>query len=324
MPRPSPPLSTRSDPKGADNPMTRTLKNYLVRTSLALGVVLIAAACGSSTSGTASSSTTTTVVQSTTSTSAAAPTTVVTTTTTLPSLPGACPDGLTATQATVIGVQDWVRIRLEPTVASEEIGRFDVGSTVAVLRDTLGYDGSDYWWVTVQVPATGGCGSVAGNFLTDGSGRLDQQIPGLSFQAPTSSGTWAYADRTSFRDPIDGSLDGAFFTHYTVTVADGLLIDERLAGQLKEFEDFDYDYPADWYREVTVPGADRAVRLIPVQSGSGDIVTDRLLVEIGQTTVEAFTDVYIEDLEFAPIDDLGTFLDSVSFDTEIFLQAVSQ
>ena len=303
--------------------MTAAPKRRLVAMILAGTVTLVLAACGSSTSADSSTSTSEPAAQPT-STTTPVSTTALATTTTVPALPGACPDGLTVTQAVVIGVQDWVRIRLEPTTASEEIGRFDAGSNVGVLRDTLSYDGSDYWWVTVQMPATGGCGSVAANFLTDWSGRLDQQIPGLSFRAPTSSGTWAYADRTSFGDPIDGSLDGAFFTHYTVTVADGLLIDERLASQLKEFEDFDYDYPADWYREVTVPGADRAVRLIPVQSGSGDIVTDRLLIEIGQTTVEASTDVYIEDLELAPTDDLGTFLDSVTFDKATFLQAVSQ
>jgi hypothetical protein len=289
--------------------------------TVAMVLMLILTACGSSGGDTAPASTSTTNPRVTTSTSQPVATTAPATTTTV-ALPDACPDGLPTSQGVVIGVQDWVRIRLLPTTASEEIGRFDAGSTVILYPDTLGYDGSDYWWVTTQVPATGGCGRVAANFLTDASGRLDQQIPGLSFRAPTSSGTWSYAGRTSLRDPIEGSLDGAFFTTYSVTVSDGLLIDQLLADQLAEFDEFEYDYPADWNSDVLIPGADRAVRLIPIGSPSGDLVIDRLLIEIGSTTVEAATAVYIEDLEQAPVDDLAAFLDSVAFDKTTFLAAV--
>ena len=293
------------------------------RRARATGIVLILilASCGSSSTDTTADLTSPTVAPATTSTSPPAPATVPSTTTTV-ALPDACPDGLSTSQGVVIGVQDWVRIRMLPTTASDEIGRFDAGSSVTIIPDTLGYDGSDYWWVTTQVPATGGCGSVAANFLTDASGRLDQQIPGLSFRAPTSSGTWTYADRTSPRDAIEGSLDGAFFTSYSVTVSDGLLIDQLLADQLSEFEEFEYDYPADWNGEVLVPGADRAVRLIAISSPSGDLVIDRLLIEIGSNTVEAATAVYIEDFERAPIDDLAAFLDSIAFEKATFLAAV--
>jgi hypothetical protein len=297
------------------------------RRALATGIALtlILAACGSSSADTTAGSASPTTAQATTSTSQPPPTTAPTTTTaTTVGLPGACPDDLPTSQGVVIGVQDWVRVRLLPTTASEEIGRFDAGSAVTIFPDTLGYDGSDHWWVTTQVPATGGCGSVAANFLTDPSGRLDQQIPGLSFRAPTSTGTWTYADRTSLRDRIEGSLDGAFFTTYWVTVTDGLLIDQLLADQLSEFEELEYDYPADWTSDVLIPGADRAVRLIPIASPSGDLVIDRLLIEIGPVTVEAATEVYVEDFERAPLEDLAAFVDSVAFDRETFLSAVAR
>ena len=286
-------------------------------------LTLILTACGSSSSDTTAASTATTAAAATTSTSQSVASSAPATTTTVV-LPDACPDGLAPSQGVVIGVQDWVRIRMLPTTESEEIGRFDAGSSVTIFPDTLGYDGSDYWWVTTRVPATGGCGNVAANFLTDPSGRLDQQIPGLSFRAPTSSGTWTYADRTSLRDPIEGSLDGAFLTTYSVTVADGLLIDQLLADQLSEFTEFEYDYPADWSSDVLIPGADRAVRLIPIASPSGDLVINRLLVEIGTTTVEAATAVYVEDFERAPVDDLAAFLDSVAFERASFLSALGQ
>ena len=177
--------------------------------------------------------------------------------------------------------------------------------------------------MAVQIPGSVTCGRVAAKFLSNQSGQMDQQIPGLSFLAPTASGTWTYTDRTSLRDPIEGSLDGAFFTQYSLTVSDGLLIDQLLANQLSDFQAGEYDYPAEWNSEVDVPGTDRAVRLITVVSGSGDVADNRLLIEVGDFTIEARTSVYIEDLDLAPVEAFDRFLESIEFDGAIFLQAVS-
>lgn len=300
--------------------MTAISPRRLLPTGLFLLTVLVAAACGSSTSDAGSSSTSTS--QPTTSTAAPAATTSSSTTTVVEPFDETCQDGAVGTTATVVGVVDYVRIRMEPTTASDEIGQLSLGSTVAVYTEELTYDGSDYWWVTVRLAASGTCGSVAAEFLADKSGRLDQQIPGISFQPPTS-GEWTFTDRTSLRDPVEGSLDGSFFTRFSVTVADGTLIDQLLADQLAEFEDFEYDFPADWNTEVSVPGADRAVRLIPVASPSGDLIINRLLLEVAGTTVEATTSVYIEDVDRAPLDELDAFLNSVAVDPVAFMAAGS-
>ena len=71
------------------------------------------------------------------------------------------------------------------------------------------------------------------------------------------------------------------------------------------------------------PGTDRAVRLITVVSGSGDVADNRLLIEVGDFTIEARTSVYIEDLDLAPVEAFDRFLESIVFDRAIFLQAVS-
>jgi hypothetical protein len=283
-----------------------------------LTLSLVGAACGSSDDAASSS---TVAPQSTTS---EATTTAAPTTTTTVALPDAtCPNGLDPTTATVVGVEDYVRIRTEASTASAELGRLDAGSSTDAFGDSLSYDGSQYWWVAVQIPGSVACGSVAAKFLSDLSGRMDQQIPGLSFLAPTASGTWTYTDRTSLRDPIEGSLDGAFFTKYSVTVSDGLLIDQLLADQLSDFEAGDYDFPAEWNSEVDVPGADRAVRLIAVVSGSGDVTDNRLLIEVGDFTIEATTSVYIEDLDLAPVEAFNLFLESVELDRDTLLQALA-
>ncbi|NNC93000.1 MAG: SH3 domain-containing protein [Acidimicrobiia bacterium] len=297
--------------------MSADSPRYLLPLGLLL-FTLAAAACGSSTGDAATSSTTT--LQTTPSTTMPVVTTSSSTTTLLEPLDETCEDGGVGTTATVVGVVEYVRIREEPTTASDEIGQLSLGSTVAVYTDQLTYDGSEYWWVPVRVPAAGTCGSVAAEFLADDSGRLDQQIPGISFRPPTS-GEWTFTDRTSLRDPVEGSLDGSFFTTFSVTVTDGTLIDQLLADQLAEFEEFEYDYPADWNIELSVAGADRAVRLIPISSPSGDLVIDRLLIEVFATTVEATTSVYVEDFDRAPLDELDAFLDSVAIDRDIFLAA---
>ncbi|MBT8216927.1 MAG: hypothetical protein KJO17_08770, partial [Acidimicrobiia bacterium] len=124
-------------------------------------------------------------------------------------------------------------------------------------------------------------------------------------------------------DPIEARLDGAFFTGYSVTVTEGAQIDQLLAAQQAEFDEFEYDYPAEWNRTVTVPGADRAVRLIPIASPSGDLTIDRLLIEVGDHTLQVTTDVYIEDFEQAPLSELERLIDSVAIDPAAFLAAVS-
>lgn len=294
--------------------MTAVSPRHLLPTSLFL-LALVAAACGSSTGDAGTSSTT---LAPTTSTLAPVVTTISSTTTLLEPLDETCEDGGVGTTATVVGVVEYVRIRMEPTTASDEIGRLSLGSTVAVYSDQLTYDGSEYWWVPVRVAAAGTCGSVAAEFLADESGRLDQQIPGI-FSRPPTSGEWTFTDRTSLRDRVEGSLDGSFFTTFSMAVADGALIDQLLADQLAEFQEFEYDYPADWNEEVSVAGADRAVRLIPISSPSGDLIINRLLIEVADNTVEAATSVYIEDLQRAPVDELDAFLDSVAIDRDAFL-----
>ena len=282
---------------------------------------LVAAACGSSSDEAAASSIS--PPASTTSTSEPVTTTAPPTTTTVETSDARCPEGMTPSPATVVGVEEYVRIRLEATTASAELGRLNADSSTEVFADSLNFDGSEYWWVAVQIPGSATCGRVAAKFLSDQSGRMDQQIPGLYFLAPTASGTWTYADRISLRDPIEGSLDGAFFTQYSLTVSDGLLIDQLLADQLSDFQAGEYDYPAEWNSEVDVPGADRAVRLITVVSGSGDVADNRLLIEVGDFTIEARTSVYIEDLDLAPLEAFDLFLESIEFDRAVFLQAIS-
>jgi hypothetical protein len=286
----------------------------------AIVLVLVAGACGSSSVDTTGPSTNSS--QPTTTTSAPAATTSSSTTTVVEPLDENCLDGGVGTQATVVGVVEYVRVRAEPTTASEEVGRLGDGASVAVFKDQLTYDGSDYWWVPVRLPASGTCGNVAAEFLADESGRLDQQIPGVTFRPP-GTGTWTFATRTSLRDAVEGAFEGLFFTQFSLTVADGTLIDELLAAQLAEFEEFDYDYPAEWNSDVVVPGAERAVRLITVGSPSGDLAINRLLIEVGGFTLEATTSVYIEDLESAPLDELEAFLESISIDRAVFLGFVN-
>ncbi|NNL69238.1 MAG: hypothetical protein HKO70_04695, partial [Acidimicrobiia bacterium] len=58
-------------------------------------------------------------------------------------------------------------------------------------------------------------------------------------------------------------------------------------------------------------------------SPSGDLTIDRLLIEVGDHTLQVTTDVYIEDFEQAPLSELERLIDSVAIDPAAFLAAVS-
>ena len=68
---------------------------------------------------------------------------------------------MTPTPATVVGVEEYVRIRLEATTASAELGRLEAGASIEVFADSLNFDGSEYWWVAVQIPGSNTFGNGA-------------------------------------------------------------------------------------------------------------------------------------------------------------------
>lgn len=283
---------------------------------------LVISACGGSASDTtlpAASSTSSTLAVEATSTTT---TTTSTTTTTLVPAGIECPADQSPSQATVTGVDNWVRLRGDATVDSQELAKIDAGSVVDIYPATLGYDGAEFWWVAVQQPGGTRCGYIAALFLSTESGRLDRQIPGVSYRIPTT-GVWTFSERITPRDPVEGFLDEAFFTSYGTFVRDGNVIDQILAEQLQQFEDLGYDYPDPWYSEVVIPGADRAVRLVATVSESGDILSDRLVMEIGNYTIDASTSIYIEDLETAPMAELEDFLISFRINPDTFLEAMN-
>ncbi len=286
-------------------------------------IALVISACGE-----AASDTTEATGESSTSTTAVDPSTTTTSSTTSSStttvvLAGVdCPAGQPVADATVSGVENWVRLRGAPSLDSEELGQVDVGTVLGTYPATLSYDGTRYWWVMVELPNSDRCAHVAAEFLANGGGRLDLQIPGVTFRTPRT-GTWTFSERTTPRDPVEGFLDGAFYTSYSAFVFDGNLIEQKLAEQLQQFEEFAYDYPENWYSEVVVPGADRAVRVIATVSESGDILADRLLIEVGTYTIDASTSIYIEDLDKAPTEELEDFLVSFQIDPDTFVDRMS-
>ncbi|NNC42322.1 MAG: hypothetical protein HKO03_03655 [Acidimicrobiia bacterium] len=299
--------------------MKLTKRSGLVLIALA---ALVVSACGGSASETTlrpaeSSTSSTTVVEATSTT-----TSTSSTTTTLAPVGIDCPADQPPSQATVTGVDNWVRLRGDATVDSQELAKIDAGSVVETYPATLAYDGAEFWWVAVQQPDSTRCGYIAASFLSTESGRMDRQIPGVFYRIP-KTGVWTFSERIMARDPVEGFLEGAFFTSYGTFVRDGKAIDQILAEQLQQFEDLGYDYPDPWYSEVVIPGADRAVRLIPTVSESGDILGDRLVMEVGNHTIDASTSVYIEDVELAPMAELEDFLVSFRINPSTFLEAMN-
>lgn len=231
-----------------------------------------------------------------------------------------CDSSTGTAQASVSGVNEWVRTRAGSSRNYDVVGQIDLGTTVTYFPDSLVYDGSEYWWVTVVDPQTNDCVSVAAAFLADPFGRLDRPYQGLAFSLP-STGIWNY--RPGNADVHTWTLDGAVYTAVSVKVVDENQIDAQLADQLDAFEEWNYDYPEDWYQEVAITGADRAVRFVPIYSDSGDVADERLLIEVGPVTIVLGTSIYIEDVRSAPVDEIQNFLDSTQINRPQFLNSVA-
>ncbi len=219
-----------------------------------------------------------------------------------------CPFGRATTTALVTEVDEWANTRLAPSLEAAEAERFQARSLVTVYPSTLSYDGSNHWWITVQLRGKGRCASIAAHLLTGTFGNLADVMPGVSYELPTT-GSWKFAERESVFDPTEWYLEGSVSTTVSLRVYDGKRIEQHLNRWLETFERLDYDYPENWYEEVVVDGANRAVRPVAIISESGDVGSNLLLIEVGDFTIEAEMAVYIEDV--APLDEMRSFLQSI-------------
>ena len=234
---------------------------------------------------------------------------------------GECPTGEGTTLAVVTGVEEWVRMRSGPSLEADEVGRLDVRAEVTAYPNSLTYDGSSYWWVTIAQPDTTSCVSVAASFLSDAKGTLERRLPGIEYTLPTT-GTWVPSHTASYLDAYTWALDGAFLAEVAIDVEEATNIDERLAEQLAAYESDGYDVPEQWFEEVSIPGADRAVELTWI-SGSGDVGWGEVWVEVGPYALIVSRAVYIEDFETAPTDEMDRFLTSVKVDRVAFFAGMS-
>ena len=226
-----------------------------------------------------------------------------------------CPLGPADTRAIVSGVDEWVNSRLAPSLSAPVVTQIPVGAELEVNLSTLRPDAEGLWWVTVRLPEHHRCASVAARFLTSKSVQISDVAPGVGFVFP-ATGVWRFQPPSTPIDAAVWQLEGTFATTISVQVLRGRWIDERLAAQLERFESEDYEFPEDWYRELSVTGADRAVRPVYTISGSGDIGVNEIWVEAGDFTLVAATSVYAEDLDTAPFDELEAFLTSITVDRD--------
>ena len=231
-----------------------------------------------------------------------------------------CPVGRRAIEATATGVDDWVRTRNGPSIEAEEVGRIGAGTTISAYPATLTY-GTNLWWVTVRQPENDRCVRVAAQFLASSQFAFGAGLAGVDFELPTT-GSWTFRAPASISDDVSWSLDEGSHTSLSLQIVEGRQIDQMLADQLAYFELEQYDFPADWFEEIEVAGADRAVRPVYTISGSGDIGTSQLLVEVGEHTMIVEANVYVEDLSVAPREQMATFVDSISVDRDAFLSAL--
>lgn len=136
-------------------------------------------------------------------------------------------------------------------------------------------------------------------------------VHGVSYREPPA-GTWTPSDR-----PNSLVAMGMGNSAWGITTAPGLLIDDLIATTEPYWEELVaegfYNPSPHWYREVQVEGADRAIRFT-IPSPTGDGASDNMMIEAGGVTIEAYTYVYIEDLEVVQPADMDYFLESIRVD----------
>lgn len=230
-----------------------------------------------------------------------------------------CPGGLAEEPVEVGGVEEWVRTRNDASRDALEIGKLDLGTAVSAFPETLGF-GDQRWWVTVRDPEHIGCVKVAAEYLIGENGPIGDPLPGVSFDLP-ATGAWRGWVEPNEPRGATWLLEDAFNTSIGIRVRADSGIDDFIAAQLETFERAEYTFPEDWYDEVEIPGADRAIRPISIISESGDGGIDQMLIEVDEFLIHADAYGYIEDLDIAPTEEMAAFVASVRIDRERFLAA---
>ena len=200
--------------------------------------------------------------------------------------PADCAQGDTV-ETTVVNVDEWVRLRADPSLEGEELALLPVGTTVTAWPDTLHWDGTDFWWVSARDPETQECGYVAGLFLdadtTSDEGRLDSRLQGLSVTVPVG---WSRDGRSEHGGPRWTTDETP--SQISVSVVDDT-IDDWLARLQVDVNDFvqtpeggSFIVPTEWSQETEVPGADRVEAVgFPSDDGIGRTV----LAQVGARLV---------------------------------------
>lgn len=229
-----------------------------------------------------------------------------------------CPDGEATSEATVVGVNEWVRMRGGPSIDAPEIGRLDAGTVVTVFPETLESDGQAFWWVTVVQPQADRCASVAATFLGYAGATSERPLAGVGFELP-SSGDWTHRPRLSPTQSIQWTLDDAAGTSISLQIFYGAVIDTEVAERRSMMASFDIMEDPGWFNEVEVEGADRAVLLVTTIGPGADAYGESLLLEIGELTLEARSTHHEFDIGTIPLEEIRGFIDSIAVDPAVFL-----
>ena len=168
---------------------------------------------------------------------------------------------------------------------------------------------------------TGRCAYIAASFVRTSSGPIDRAPAGIGYALP-QIGNWLVHPRSGPAGPTRWQLEGSFATSLSIDVAAGRSIDDVIAEQEAVFDEFDYDINGPWFEDITIAGADRAIRPITIVSGSGDVATGAIHAEVEDYLISITSDLYIEDMSRVPIDEMTAFVNSLVIDRATLLDGL--
>jgi len=229
-----------------------------------------------------------------------------------------CPFGPDAQAGAITGVNEAVNARTAPSLDADIETMIPLGDEVTFFVPFSNVRNGGFTWFAVRPAGWMRCVWVASDFIATLVPTEDQPPAGIAYELPVT-GTWRITPDDNDLNATTWLLDGAFYTALSISVESGTNIQDYIAHQEGVFDEFDYDLPEVWYEEVELDGADRAIRPVVIADREGDVIFDQLFIEVDGYTITVSSDIYIEDYDNVPVDEMTAFVDSVLVDRDAFL-----
>jgi len=230
-----------------------------------------------------------------------------------------CPADVEPIQAEV-GGSDPVDAYIAASTASDVVLQLTPGQAIDAYIPAAAVQNGGVAWIDVSAGGSR-CLNLPAQMVEVTSGRISEPPTGIGYELP-AEGSWTVRPRPGDLGRTSWSLDEAELTAVSIGVSSGNGIDAYLAEQQRVFDEFGYTIEDGWHEEIDLAGTDRAIRVIPIVSPSGDTVSTAIFAEVDGFTITVSSSIYVEDVSVAPVEEMEAFIESFTIDRDVFVEAL--